>query len=161
MAARVLLGAERIYITAAGDTYLTAMGFANMMMKINHTTVCPGQYLEHSQMISGATDKDAVIVVSYSGTILSSLKHDLLHMRQKRVPIIVASSKAECPEADYLLPIPDKESMIGNVAGYYSQAAIRYTLNCLYGLIYSLDMEKHRHYKDSADSFAYGGEGPK
>ena len=158
-AAHLLRSARRIYLYAAGDTLATTEGFSNLLMKIGHVSVFPARYLETTQHAAGSASQDVALLVTYSGTLVPTLKRDIQILRRNRTPVIVLSSMSECPSADLLLRIPDRESVVGKVAGYYSQTAIRYVLNCLYGMIYAIDMEKNRQFKDEADSYAYGGEG--
>ena len=154
-AARILKNAQRVYIYAAGETLINTTEFANLMLKIGKSTVYPARYLESVPITTGATANDAALVVSYTGYLVGGMSRELRVLKRQKTPVIVVSSLKVCPEADLLLSVPDREHMVGKVAGFYSQAAIKYVLNCLYGNVYAMDLRKNRTYKDSGDSLAY------
>ena len=159
-AARILRRAERIFIYAAGDSYTASIVFANRMMKIGYTVIYPSQFLETSQMTTLATEKDAVLVISYSGSLMNTIKRELLILKSNKVPVILLSSAQSHPLTEIVISIPDKEHILFKAASYYSMAAASYILNCIYGRIYTLDLAKNKAIKDHADTYAYGGSGP-
>ena len=158
-AAHILRAARRIYLYGAGDSLATTEAFANLLLKLGHVSIFPARYLESMQHTAVATDRDAALIVTYSGNFVSTLKREVQMLKRNRTPLIVLSSVPECPSADLLLRIPDRESVVGKVSWYFSQTAIRYALSCLYSMIYAIDMEKNRQFKDEADSYSYGREG--
>lgn len=158
-AATILRDAKRIYIWAAGDSYTTSLGFSNLLMKIGRMTLYPAHYHESPQMTWNATSQDAALIISYSGTILQAIRTEIRMLKMKKVPIILISTLAEHPCTKYIIDLPDQEQVVGKAAGYYSQTAIRYVLNCLYGEIYSYDLQKNQEYKDKMDEYAYNGNG--
>lgn len=156
-AAKMINKADRIFIYAAGETLINVTEFSNLMMKIGRQTIYPARYLESLPVTARVTSKDIAIVVSYTGYILAGMQREIQILKRNRTPIIVISSLKECPEANILITIPDRERSVGKVAGFYSQSAIRYVLNCIYGNIYAIDMKKNREYKDKGDSYSYKG----
>ncbi|MBR4471492.1 MAG: MurR/RpiR family transcriptional regulator [Erysipelotrichaceae bacterium] len=154
-AARMLRQAKRIYIYAAGDSLITAKGFANYMLKIGKIVIFPADYLESTEITSGSDENDVAMVISYSGYILASMQREIKTLKRNRTPLIVVSSIKECEEADLHIPVPDRERSIGRIAGFYSQSSIRYILNCLFGIVYSKDMEKNKEFKNKTEVYNY------
>lgn len=157
-AAKMLGGARRIFVYAAGETLINASQFCNLMLKIGRPTVFPARFLESLPITATATSQDVALVVSYTGSILAGMERETQMLRRKRVPIVVVSSLKECPEANLLITIPNREHSVGKVAGFYSQSCVSYVLNCLYANVYALDMERNRAYKDKSDAYAYTGD---
>lgn len=158
-AARILRKANRIFLYAAGDSYTTSIAFSNMLMKLGRTIIYPALYFESAQQTYNATSEDAALIISYSGRILNSITRELQILKRNGTPIILISTLQEYPGLSNLIEIPDKEQVVGKAAGYYSQTAIRFILNCLYGEIYSLDISRNQTHKDKADAYAYDGNG--
>lgn len=154
-AARLLRQARRIYIYAAGDSLLTAKAFANYMLKIGKIVIFPADQLESMEITSASEENDVAMVVSYSGYILASMQREIKTLKRNKTPLIVISSMKDCEEADLHIPVPDRERSIGRIAGFYSQNAIRYILDCLYAVIYSKDMEKNKEFKKKTEVYNY------
>ena len=148
--ARTLLDAERIFLYAIGDTWITACAFSNMLMKLGVFCVMPEQYSERLPVTYSATERDAALFISYSGGPMPYLKTELGVLRRAHCKTILISTLERCEGIDEFIVIPTREQTKGKAAGYYSQTAIRYILNCLYGLIYTAD-PKHRRRKDRAE----------
>lgn len=153
-AARQLAKADHIYIYAAGDSYISALMFANMLVKIGIHCVMVNQFNEGLIVTYSASERDAALFVSYSGAIMNALRRDLRVLRTNKCKTILLTSASGFDGVDQVISVPDKEAPVGKTAGYYSQVCIRYVLNCLYGMIYSFNMEKYREHKDQADRLA-------
>ena len=149
--AKTLLAAERIFIYAIGDTWITACAFSNMLMKLGIFCVMPEQYNERLAVTYSATERDAALFISYSGGTIPFLKTELGVLRRAHCRTILLSTLDQCEGIDHFIVIPAREQTRGKAAGYYSQTAIRYILNCLYGMIYAADLPKHRKRKDRAE----------
>ena len=153
-AARRIAEADHVYIYAIGDSYISALMFANMLIKIGIHSVMVNQFNEGLTVTYSASERDVALFVTYSGGVLSALRRDLRALHKNRCKTILISSLKEVEGFDQLISIPDKEAHFGKTVGYYSQVCIRYVLNCLYGMIYSLNMDKNREHKDQADRLA-------
>lgn len=149
-----LMSANRVYIYAVGDSYISASAFANMLVKIGIQPVMASQYNEEMSITYGATSKDVALVVSYTGKVFRSLQAAMNALRQKKCKIIMITSCQKNQSIDLPIVFPALENPIGRSAAYYSQAAIRYILNCLYGIIYSMDLQKNKEYRYMSDILA-------
>lgn len=154
MAARLMSEADHVYIYANGDTYISAAMFANMLIKIGIHSVMVMQYNEGMTVTYGAKSRDVALFVSYSGKLMGSLGKELEILRRNRCKTIFITSLDTFEGIDCLISFPRKEDAYNKTAGYYSQMSIRYILNCLYGMIYSFDLQQNRERKDQADRLA-------
>lgn len=154
-AAKKIYKARHVYFYAVGDTYLSALAFANMLIKIGIHSVMVNQFNEGMTISYGVTNQDVGIVVSYSGNLIPYIQDQLDVLRKNRCPLILISTMTECPAVDEVIPLPSREQHTGKTAGYYSQESIRYVLNCLYGIVFSLDIRSNRERKDTADHLAF------
>lgn len=150
-AARILSASKHIYLYAVGDTYITACAFQNMLMKLGIHCVMAEQYNERLGITHCAGNEDAALVLSYSGRLMQELRTELTILRRSRCATILISSLEEYRGVDHLITIPAQEQAVGKTAGYYSQAAIRYILNCIYGVIYAMDLERNLKFKNRVD----------
>jgi len=153
-AARLISEADHVYIYAKGDTYISSAMFANMLIKIGVHSVMVTQYNEGMTVTYGAGSQDAALFVSYSGKLMSSLGRELEILRRNRCKTIFITSMDAFEGIDCFISFPRKEDAYNKTAGYYSQMSIRYILNCLYGMIYSFDLQQNRERKDQADRLA-------
>lgn len=154
LAARMISEAEHIYIYAIGDTYISAAMFANMLIKIGIHSVMVMQYNEGMTVTYGANSRDVALFVSYSGKLMNSLGKELAILRRNRCKTIFITSLDSFEGIDCLISFPRKEDAYNKTAGYYSQMSIRYLLNCIYGMLYSFDLQQNRERKDQADRLA-------
>lgn len=153
-AARTLRNANHIYLYGVGDTYITAIAFSNMLMKLGIHCVLTEQYNERIGMTYNAAKGDAALFLSYSGGIMPFLKTELGILRGNRCTSILISTLDACDGVDQIITLPSQEHAVGKAAGFYSQAAIRYALNCLYGVIYALDLDKNKAKKNRIEGAA-------
>lgn len=154
IAARWISESNHVYIYAKGDTYISTEMFANMLIKIGIHSVMVMQYNEGMTVTYGANKGDVALFVSYSGKIMVSLQKELEILRKNQCKTIFITSMDTFDGVDHLISFPRKEDAFNKTAGYYSQMSIRYILNCLYGMIYSFNLQKNRDYKDQADRLA-------
>ncbi|KUP25911.1 MurR/RpiR family transcriptional regulator [Paenibacillus sp. DMB5] len=153
-AARWLCGASHIYIFALGDTYINAIAFSNMLVKLGFHPILVDQYHESMTLSFNATQNDVALLVSYSGCVLDSYKKELKVLKKNSCRTILITSLQETNQVDLLIKFPQKEHEMGKAAGYYSQSSIRYILNCLYSIIYSFDFTKNKERKDIVEEMA-------
>lgn len=153
-AARWISESQHVYIYANGDTYISAVMFANMLIKIGIYSVMVTQYNEGMTVTYGASSQDVALFVSYSGKLMNSLQNELNILRKNRCKTIFITSLNRYDGVDHLISFPRKEDAFNKTAGYYSQVSIRYILNSLYGMIYSFNLQQNRDHKDQADRLA-------
>lgn len=150
VAANWLLEARHIYILAAGDTWISALTFANMLAKINIFPIMATQYQENITVTYGAGEQDTALFISYSGWYMDTLKNELAAFRKNHCKTSLITSLDSYEGIDHTISVPRKEDRFSNAAGYYSQISIRYILNCLYGIIYSCNLEENQAYRSQA-----------
>lgn len=142
-AARIVRRARILYIFGRGNSYTSALAFANMMLKLGVHCVFPAEYGDELASVSGAMPGDAVMFVSYSGDTGNdpSVRNAMKILEKYSCPVIWVSSAAAPFTAAAELRFPALEAAHGKTGTIYSQTCIRYLLNCLYGAVYALDYE--------------------
>ena len=155
IAARWLFEARHIYILACGDTWISTMMFANMLAKISIFPVMATQYNENVAVTYSSNEQDVALFVSYSGLYMDTLKRELAIFRRNHCKTILITSRDSYEGVDQVISFPGKEDKFSNAAGYYSQMSIRYILNCLYGIIYSYNLEENQAYRSQATRANY------
>lgn len=148
-AARLVRLARRIVIYANGDTRISAIGFSNLMLKLGIVCSLGDQYGEATAITYTLGAKDVAIFVSYSGRLIDSsaysLERELEIARKSGCKTIFITSDESVEEhagkADCTIVLPKSESRKGRIASYYSQATIRYVLNCIYGEVFAYDWQ--------------------
>lgn len=151
-AARWLRESRTIFLLATGDTQISAIAFGNTLMKLGIHCVLANQYDETMAICRSAGRGDTALLISYSGSLLTHYSRELQALRQSGCRTIQISSVEEAAGIDLLLHFPGKESTFGKAGGFYSQSAIRYLLNCLYGMIFFSDLSGNQEKKDRAES---------
>lgn len=157
-AARLIKSARHIFIFAGGDTYVSALTFYNMLVKIGIHSVMANQYGEELSISYGATNQDVALFISYSGRIMKTSRKAMQILRRNGCRCILISSLSGCSDTKnlkYVVKFPPKEQSLGRAAGFYSQTCITYILHCLYGIIYTMDLEKNVERKTKADELIY------
>ena len=71
--ARSIVGASQVYLYGIGDSEITVMAFANLLVKVGIRAVVANQYGESNSMARTARRGDVVIAVSYSGQIVDDM----------------------------------------------------------------------------------------
>jgi DNA-binding MurR/RpiR family transcriptional regulator len=151
--ARAIRDASQVYLYGNGDSEITAMAFANLLIKVGVRAVVANQFGESSSMARTARRGDVVIAVSYSGQILDAMAN-VIPIYQERKCKLVLLSAAKAPMGfNYSFRIPAKESGMGKVATFYSQTCFRFILECIYSEVFELDYEANQTRKDAGEKF--------
>ena len=150
-AARWLKNAKNIYIYALGDTYINALSFSNMVVKLGIHCIMANQFNESVSISYSTTSEDVALFLSYSGDVLSEFSTDLKVLKSNKCKTILVSSLEKTNSVDLLINFPYKERITEKVGGFYSQSAIRYILNILYGLIFTFNSEANIEMKNTAE----------
>ena len=153
-AASLIRNANCVHIYATGDTQISAIAFSNMLSKLGILTINALEYHESMSYVYTARDNDVALFVTYSGEIMKHLRQQIRELRKRNVKTILISSLESYPWIDVVVTIPARENAVGKTAGYYSQALLRYVMNCIYGIIYSWDLNANRQRKDDSDQAA-------
>lgn len=142
-AAEWLMKANAIYIYAVGDSMINALAFANRLIKLKKRAVIINQYGESATYLRNVEKDDAVLVISYSGHNVLK-RGELLALRKRGCRTILITSLEGVKEYDAVIRFPARESYETHgkkMATYYSQTAITYILNCVYGIAISKSTE--------------------
>ena len=164
--ARAAVKARKITYYALGDTYATLYAFGALMSKIGIECVAGDQYRFQLEAAYHAGPEDLALIVSYSGRYLTQGDNDTmtfrpgltrqieqLRTRHCKVAVITANAQAldVYPRYDYSVLLPQRESMFGKVATFYSQTCIRYVLNCVYSVAFSQNYSEYLREKDQIE----------
>ncbi len=142
-AARLIRHSRRVYIFAIGDSRISAMAFANMLLKLGVHCIFADEYGETWANVSSVEPGDVGLWVSYSGKVVNSavMQRVVQLFKERKCSMVWLSSAPKPLGMDVELRFPARELEHGKVATFYSQMCIRYLLNCLFGAIYALDYE--------------------
>lgn len=166
--ARAAVKARKIIYYALGDTYATLYAFAALMSKIGVECVAGDQYRFQLEAAYHAGPEDLALIVSYSGRYLTQkdntaatttfrpgLTRQIEQLRAKHCKIAVITANAQAldvhPRYDHSILLPQRESMFGKVATFYSQTCIRYVLNCVYSVAFSQNYGEYLREKDQIE----------
>ena len=154
-AARLVLGARRIALFAIGDSEISCEGFSNLLIKIGVMCHTANQHGDSLAVSTGLGPQDLAILVTYSGSLLNGMRHEIRVLREHRCKLVVISSDQDIPNCiagiDCFVCLPSGESVHGKIATFFAQTCIRYVLDCIYGECFS------RNYRDNvtrAEEFA-------
>lgn len=153
LCARALRRARSVFVYAAGDSQISATGFANLLLKLGIHCIMAGTYSEEIATTMTAMPGDVGLVVSYSGRLLrrEDLRECLGILKRNHCRTILVSSIPSAPAFDYHFHIPPLEEQLDTIATFYSQTCIRLVLHCLYAETYAVDYCSSRHYKEEID----------
>ena len=133
--------ANRIFIFAMGDSYISALYFKNKMMKIGKYVILSDELNSGSINVLNITKSDVVIFLTYSSEHYDYTKYALL-LRKKGIPsILITSCKKNILNKLVDIPIwvPDCESLDEKIAPFASQISFNYILNIFYAHIFKKD----------------------
>lgn len=148
-AARAVLSAGHVHFFAHGDSAISTLAFSNQVMKLGVRSSLATQYHEEPYVAHSVRPGDVVVIVTYSGLLLDSMREYMEFFKTRKAYVILISS-APCPFGiDLYFRIPRKESYkAGRQATFYSQTCIRFILNCIYGALFQLDRSGHQELLD-------------
>ncbi len=149
-AAKWISEGNLLYIYGVGDSMISGMSFSNRLMKIGKNTIIASQYGDNIAHTYQITNKDVVLVVSYSGNAVPNKKY-LKMMKRTGCKLILISSNPDFNDFDLKIIFPKRESTDGKLATYYSQMCINFILNSLYAMIFNLDFHNNYRIKENVD----------
>lgn len=154
-AARLVAEAQNVYLYATGDSQLSTLAFANLVLKLGVRCITANQYDEGLANTYAVTSHDVALVVSYSGSVLDRMPKELEILHRRGCKVVAVTSRERPQGVDLALTFPRKENVGASVATFYSQQCIRFVLNCIYGSLYTRDYEgnarRRREYERIAD----------
>ena len=151
-AARLVLGARRIVYYALGDSMVSAEMFSTLLVKIGIT--CTSGFLRHDlgAIVQLLDARDLAIVITHSGNLLDSQGRLFDEVRARGVKMLVLTADTSVSQhmmgLDCLVELPQGETRAGRLATFYSQACIRYALNCIYAEAFATN------YRENVDNWS-------
>lgn len=151
--ARAILAGGHVYLYASGDTELTCMAFANLLLKLGIHSTMGDQYGESPTIAYAVRKNDVVMVVSYRGDKSAEMREVMPIIKGSGAKLVLVSTVPKPVGFDLGIRIPAKETVgpTGKIATYYSQTAIRFVLNCIYGEVFELTYEQSSSRKHAID----------
>lgn len=150
-----MLRARRVIVYARGDSYQTGLVFGGLMSKIGVTCIPFDLYRFKNATAYHATPDDLALVISYSGDLVGDLGLQLgtLAARGCQVAVVTANEAAarQVGVRALLLGVPWRENKYGKVATFYSQACLRYALDCVYSVAFSRNYQGNLHDKNQIE----------
>lgn len=152
-AASYVWEAQTVYVFATGDSLVSAMVFSNLLIKLGIHVVLANQNGEELAHAHTAQAGDAAIFVSYSGKlVVGTVMREIQRILASRCVRRIWISAGVCPAGfDVDLRFPAREEKSGKLATFYSQACIRYLLDCIYAVVWSFDYKGNQKRKASID----------
>lgn len=151
-AALAIQRAGRVFVFGRGDSRISAMAFANQLLKLGVPCVDADRFDESLAQAVTSKPGDVVLLVSYSGSIVDHLARTLEVFRAHRCRVVLVSTCEKPAGVDVHLRFPDRERADGNIATFYSQECLRFLLNCVYAELFSFDYEENTARKAEVDA---------
>lgn len=147
--------AKRLFLYAVGDTQITCQRFANKLVKLNRYPIFVTHNYQELAETRNIRPEDYALFVTYKGRNeqLLTCAHILKRRGVPRGLITGNGAGAMVPLFPAVLTLPNTEQG-SNIATFYSQIAIGFTLDVLYSLIYEMDYERHTRHKEMMDEFS-------
>lgn len=140
-AARLISQAQNVFLYANGDSLLSTLAFANMVLKLGVRCVDTTRYGESVANTYAVTKRDVALVVSYGFGIADRMPLETEVLRSRGCRVIAITSRERPAGVDLAITFPHKEEASECVATFYSQQCIRFVLNCIYAAMYTRDFE--------------------
>lgn len=155
-AARMISEARRVAVYAIGDTSVSADGFINLLLKVDIPCILGLRHGDNYVVSDVLGANDVALFITYSGQLFSQIMGPIESMRKRgcKAIAITAFERPEeyIPSIECVVRLPLRETRRGRIATYYSQASIRYALNCIYGEIFTQNWQAslaaHDRYAD-------------
>ena len=140
-AARTLSKADRFFYLAMGESAYITDCFACELAKIGILGVSIERRGDWSTVASLIGPSDVVLVVTYSGYLLQDASMHATQLQRYGCKTILVTANADAAAQtsgfDHRIVIAGSERHLEGVSSFYSQTAIRYALDCLYGAVFS------------------------
>lgn len=147
LAAQLICRAKRVFLFAAGDSYISCEAFLNLLAKLNITCLMGSQFGENLTGARLLRKDDVAVVVSYSGLMFKGAEGLLQAIVDSGCKVVLITGNPELADPAYHIACPvvfaHKESTESRMATFYSEACIRYLLNCIYGIVFSMNYQQN------------------
>lgn len=155
--ARAILAGSHVYLYAMGDSELTCMAFANLLLKLGIHSTMVNQYDESPTIAHAVRKNDVVMVVSYRSSRTDEMAEIMPILKGNGARLVLVSTVPKPVGFDLGIRIPARETVsgTGKIATYYSQTAIRFVLNCIYGEVFELTYEQSTSRKHAIDQIEF------
>lgn len=145
-AAQLISDARRVVLYATGDSRVSLEGFSNLLTKVDIPCIQGVQNGDDYIVSHILGSSDVAVVVTYSGMLFPLLSEPFKGLRSRgcKMIAITANESVEeyVPGVECVLTLPKGETRRGRIATYYSQACIRFVLNCIYGEIFTRNWQR-------------------
>ncbi|WP_244834041.1 MurR/RpiR family transcriptional regulator [Clostridium sp. BJN0001] len=130
--------AERIFIFGKGDSYISALYFANNMKRINKYIILADTLHSSASNVLNIRKKDVAIFLTYSGNHYDYTKYSILLRKKGIFSILITSAKKSILTniVNLTLFIPNRESIDSKIAPFSSELSFTYILNIIYSYIF-------------------------
>lgn len=145
--------ASHVYLYASGDSQITCMAFANMLSKIGIVAIIANQFDEGRATAYTTHPGDVVFFISYRGRALRhSVQQEVVQtVRAQGCRTVLITAARKTSNADVFIPLPPLERETEVIGTFFSQACIKYVLNCIYSAVFVADYQDSVKYKRRID----------
>lgn len=155
--ARAAVQAQRIIYYGLGDSYATLYAFGALMAKIGVECIAADQYRFKREAAFHASRNDIALIASYSGRLFPDIEPQLAHLRANHCKIcVITADRSQMnvfPRFDYPILLPMRENRFNKVGTFYAQTCMRYVLNCVYSVAFSMNYDANITLKDYIEEF--------
>jgi DNA-binding MurR/RpiR family transcriptional regulator len=151
-AVELMRKSERIVLCNSSINVALSQLFQHKMLRIGR--IVDNMEREEQAFLSYAlSDKDCVIMISYSGNSDERMPTSILkYLKENNVPVIGITSMGDnllrsC--ATYTFTISSRERLYHKIASFATEESISVILDSLYSCYFATDYEKHINYKNS------------
>lgn len=145
-----IANSNQLVIFSVGDSKITAMSFANKVLKINIRPIMATDNHEELVVANNMNATDCALFLSYSGKDqLYNKCIKVIERKGSKIITITARPKSFLVDrSDYVIYMPDKE-YDNNIARFYSQLGFEYLLSIIYSGLYSKNYHKNQSHKNA------------
>lgn len=121
--AQAIKAAGHVYLYGYGDSELSCMAFANLLLKLGVHSTIANQYGESPTVAHAVCKNDVVMIVSYRGGELERMHNVLPIIKERKAKTVLVSTRPKPLSIDLSIRIPARETTeaTGKIATYYSQ----------------------------------------
>ena len=149
--ARAVRKAGHVYFFARGDSELSALSFANDLMKLGVRSSDAYGYGENYSVAHSVRKGDVVFIVTYSGQMLTEVEQFLPLFKERAAKTVLVSCAPKPLTIDLALRLPAQEQRAEKAGTFYSQTCIRLALSSVYAQVYALDYASSASHRDAIE----------
>lgn len=158
-AASLIEGGNCINIYGIGSSLSVAYPFYDKMSRIGYSINIDGEQTSQFYKAVNSTRECCSIFISYSGETPANIAVARI-LKERRIPVIVITKHVDSPLAKLascVIPIYSEENdiMTEKIDVFASEVAVQYILNCLFGLVYSLNYTKNEKIRKDREQLHY------